>query len=99
MLGGASQQNVNIYHCDTKSTHPCSKQCNNTCIVFSLQNLMAMNEKEMKADQSIIQQLRTEMSTIQANSNVGEASLRNTKVFNPHEPRTTAVHSMQSGQV
>jgi len=60
---------------------------------------MAMSEKEMKADQSIIQQLRTEMNTIQANRNVGEASLRYTKVFNPQEPPTTLVYSLQSGKV
>jgi len=58
-----------------------------------------MSEKEMKADQSIIQQLRTEMNTIQANSNVGEVNLRYTEVFNPHEPPTTLVHSLQSGKV
>jgi hypothetical protein len=60
---------------------------------------MAISEKEMKADQSIIQQLRTEMNTIQANSNMGEASLRNTKVFNPHEAPTTSIYALQSGKV
>ena len=53
-----------------------------------------MSEKEMKADQSIIHQLRTEMNTIQVNSNLEEA-----KNFTPHEPPVTSVYSLQSGKV
>lgn len=88
-----------IQHCSSSSTHPYSKQYNYICTVLSLQHLMAMSEKELKADQSIIQQLRTEMNTIQGRSNAGEASLRYTKSFNQHDPPTTSVHSLQSGKV
>jgi hypothetical protein len=70
-----------------------------------LQHLLGEGEKEMKEDQSVIQQLRTEMNTIHANCGLGDANQQYTENVNPyvppkhHLPNTVPVHLLHSEKV
>ncbi|PNF32420.1 hypothetical protein B7P43_G04890 [Cryptotermes secundus] len=66
---------------------------------ISLQNLLGESEKEMKEDQSVIQQLRTEMNTIKSHGGLGDACQQYSEFLNPHVPpqhcpsNTISMHS------
>jgi hypothetical protein len=73
--------------------------------MFSWQHLLGESEKGMKEDQSVIQQLRTEMNTVHTNRGLGDTSHQYNKVTNPHvppqhhPPNTTPMHLLQSEKV
>ncbi|XP_021933732.1 centrosomal protein of 120 kDa-like isoform X3 [Zootermopsis nevadensis] len=51
---------------------------------LGLQHLLSKGEQGMKEDQSMIQQLRSEMNTIHTNCGLGDTSQQNNEIVNPH---------------